>query len=55
VSALPAYGTQVTMLPPGSVAINVNGTTEYECGPVWYMPYFGSNGVYYEVVPPPNQ
>ncbi len=55
VSALPAYGTQVTMLPPGSVAVNVNGTVEYECGPVWYRPYFASSGVYYEVVPPPNQ
>ena len=48
-----AYGTQVTVLPPGSVARNVNGTVLYECGSVWYKPYFGSNGVYYEVVPPP--
>ena len=49
----PAYGTQVTTLPPGCVSRNVNGTMAYECGPIWYRPYFGSSGVYYEVVPPP--
>ena len=48
-----AYGTQVTVLPPGSVSRNVNGTMAYECGSVWYRPYFGSSGVYYEIVPPP--
>ena len=54
-SGSPAYGTQVTVLPPGSVSRNVNGTMAYECGSVWYRPYFGSSSVYYEVVPPPNQ
>ena len=53
VARAPAYGTQVTTLPPGCVARNVNGTMAYECGPVWYRPFFGSSGVYYEVVQPP--
>ena len=53
-SALP-YGTEITTLPPGCVSQNVNGTIVYQCGPVWYRPLFGSNGVYYEVVPPPSQ
>ena len=52
-SALPPYGTEITALPPGCVSQNVNGTIMYQCGLVWYRPLFGSNGVYYEVVPPP--
>ena len=31
----------------------VNGTHYYQAGPNWYKPYFGSSGVYYEVVPAP--
>jgi hypothetical protein len=31
----------------------VNGGNFYQCGPVWYQPYFGGNGVYYTVVPNP--
>ena len=54
-SALPPYGTEITALPPGCVSQNVNGTIMYQCGLVWYRPLFGSNGVYYEVVPPPSQ
>lgn len=53
VPASTAYGTQVTTLPAGSTAENVNGTMAYRNGSVWYRPYFGSNGVYYEIVPPP--
>ena len=49
----PAYGTDVTVLPSGAVSRNVHGITAYQCGSVWYRPYFGSNGVYYEVVAPP--
>jgi hypothetical protein len=49
----PPFGTQVTVLPPGSVSQNVNGVVAYQCGNAWYKPYFGSNGVYYEVVPSP--
>jgi len=51
--AAPAYGTQVTVLPAGCTAENVHGTMAYRCGSTWYRPYFGSNGVYYEVVQPP--
>ena len=53
-SPLP-YGTEITTLPGGCVSQNVNSTMVYQCGPVWYRPLFGSNGVYYEVVPPPSQ
>jgi hypothetical protein len=51
--ASPAYGTQVTTLPGGCTAQNVHGTMAYQCGSVWYRPYFGASGVYYEVVSPP--
>ena len=53
VSDAPAYGTEVTMLPPGAISRNIHGTMAYEANSVWYRPYFGSNGVYYEVVSPP--
>ena len=31
----------------------VNGVHYYQSGPTWYKPYYGSSGVYYEVVPAP--
>ncbi len=46
-------GTQVAALPPGASSMVVNGTNYYQSGPTWYKPYFGSSGVYYEVVPTP--
>lgn len=46
-------GTQVAALPPGARSMAVNGVTFYQSGPTWYKPYFGSSGVYYEVVPAP--
>ncbi|MBL8395469.1 MAG: hypothetical protein JNK99_12105 [Candidatus Accumulibacter sp.] len=46
-------GTQVATLPPGSRSMRVNGVNYYQNGPTWYKPYFGSSGVYYEVVPAP--
>ena len=46
-------GTQVASLPPGASSMVVNGTNYYQSGPTWYKPYFGSSGVYYEVVPVP--
>ena len=46
-------GTQVASLPPGASSMVVNGTNYYQSGPTWYKPYFGSSGVYYEVVPAP--
>ncbi len=48
-----APGMEVTALPPGCRAMNVNGVNYYECGPTWYQPYFGGNGVYYTVVNAP--
>ena len=47
-------GAQVTTLPPGSQGRSVGGAQLYQCGDTWYKPYFGANGVYYEVVPPPS-
>jgi hypothetical protein len=46
-------GTQYAALPSGARSMNVNGVTYYQSGPTWYKPYFGSSGVYYEVVPAP--
>ncbi len=39
----------VTTLPPGCVSSG----GKYQCGSVWYQPYFGGNGVYYQAIPPP--
>ena len=52
--SISSIGAQVTMLPPGSQGRSVGGTQLYQCGDAWYKPYFGANGVYYEVVPPPS-
>src|ERR1700712_112068 len=46
-------GTQVATVPYGSRNMQVNGQTFYQSGSVWYKPYYGSSGVYYEVVPTP--
>ena len=46
-------GTQVATLPPGASSMVVNGANYYQSGPTWFKPYFGSSGVYYEVVPTP--
>ena len=46
-------GTQLASLPPGSRSMTVNGVKYYQNGPTWFKPYFGSSGVYYEVVPAP--
>ncbi len=42
-------GSVVTTLPSGCVSTG----GRYQCGSVWYQPYFGGNGVYYQVVAPP--
>lgn len=41
-------GGMITTLPSGCVSSG----GRYQCGSVWYQPYFGSNGVYYQVVAP---
>lgn len=46
-------GTQLAALPGGARSMMVNGVNYYQAGPTWYKPYFGSSGVYYEVVPAP--
>ena len=46
-------GTSLTYLPGGCVNINISSGQYYECGANWFKPYFGSNGVYYQVVPAP--
>ena len=43
----PPVGGYVTTLPPGCA----ESGGRYLCGSVWYQPYFGGNGVYYQVVP----
>lgn len=46
-------GTQFAVLPAGSHSMVVNGVNYYQNGVNWYKPYFGSSGVYYEVVQAP--
>lgn len=47
-------GSQMATLPAGSQARTVNGMIYYQNRDVWYRPYFGPSGVYYEVVAPPK-
>ena len=51
--AAPPLNAQITVLPAGCAAQNVGGTMAYQCGTVWYRPFFGASGVYYQAVPPP--
>lgn len=46
-------GTEMAALPGGCASMNVNGVNYYQCGPTWFQPFFGGNGVYYTVVPAP--
>lgn len=46
-------GTQLASLPGDARSMVVNGVNYYQSGATWYKPYFGSSGVYYEVVPAP--
>jgi hypothetical protein len=52
--ACPAMGTQVVTLPGNCSSTVVMGVTYYNCGGVFYQPSFGSNGVYYTLVPNPS-
>jgi hypothetical protein len=40
-------------LPYGAQSANINGVQYYVLGGTYYRPYFGNNGVYYQVVPNP--
>jgi hypothetical protein len=40
-------------VPYGAQSANINGIQYYVLGSTYYRPFFGSNGVYYQVVPNP--
>ena len=48
-----AVGSIFYSLPPGAKSANINGTQYYVLGSTYYRPYFGNNGVYYQVAPNP--
>jgi len=49
----PAIGTITYTLPLGAQSANINGTQYYVSGATYYRPFFGPNGVYYQVAPNP--
>ena len=49
----PAIGAIYYSLPNGAQATVIHGQQYYMYGSFCYKPYFGNNGVYYEVVPYP--
>ena len=48
-----AYGTTFATLPGGCVYTAQGVATYYSCSGTWFAPYYGANGAYYRVVPPP--
>jgi hypothetical protein len=46
-------GVNYAALPAGAMVIPKNGVTYYLSGNTWFRPYYGANGVYYQVVPAP--
>ena len=53
VQVAPALGTIYYSLPYGAQSTLIQGQQYYVLGSTFYRPYFGNNGVYYEVVPYP--
>jgi hypothetical protein len=49
----PAIGAIYYSLPYGAQSTIIHGQQYYVSGSICYRPYFGNNGVYYEVVPYP--
>ena len=47
----PSVGTILYSLPSGAEPINIGGKQYYTFAGTMYRPFFGNNGVYYEVVP----
>jgi hypothetical protein len=47
----PPVGTILYSLPSGAESINIGGKQYYTFAGTMYRPFFGNNGVYYEVVP----
>ena len=41
-------------LPAGCNLDPRNGVTYYACGPTWFKPGYGANGIFYRVVPYPG-
>jgi hypothetical protein len=52
--ALPTIGMAVEVLPPGHVAVTVNGIAFFRAGPAWYQPFQGPMGPMFRVVPAPH-
>lgn len=52
--ALPTIGMAVEVLPPGHVAVTVNGVAFFRAGPAWYQPFQGPMGPMFRVVPAPH-
>jgi hypothetical protein len=48
---VPPVGTILYSLPSGAESITVSGQQYYTFAGTMYRPFFGNNGVYYEVVP----
>ena len=53
VPSAPAIGTIYYTLPAGAQATTINGIQYYVHDNAYYRPYFGNNGVYYQVAPNP--
>jgi hypothetical protein len=53
VAVPPVIGTIYYSLPYGAQSTIIHGQQYYVSGSFCYRPYFGNNGVYYEVVPYP--
>ncbi len=52
-AATVAVGAMVATVPAGCPYQYAGGVTYYVCGGAWYRPYYGANGLYYQVVRPP--
>jgi len=46
-------GVDYAALPAGCITPNVGGGTYYLCGNTWFQPSYGTNGLFYKVVPTP--
>jgi hypothetical protein len=52
--ALPTIGMAVAVLPPGHVAVTVNGIAFFRAGTAWYQPFQGPMGPMFRVVSAPH-
>jgi hypothetical protein len=49
----PVAGTVVATLPPSCSMVTMGGPTTYNCGGVYYQPYYSGSNLVYHVVPGP--